>query len=311
MKPLIIRATDIEEMASAFQGWQMEVVQQECGKFQGLLHGFSSAEGRINFYSATINKRVFANGHHLPESVMFTFITCPNYCTWNGELIHPLKLFVSDSERGLDLDAGEGFVSYSVSINRELLQKWLLEENLQPPGNYNFILDFKKTNRVEAAMQFRQAITNAVYRGEFNLTDFKFTLLKAVQPLNREKLSRISINFAPIHESVEMIHEAVRQGQEVNLQNVLEFYGGPTRTFYYNFKKYTGCTPHQYIKNLRLTSVQKMLKMADPNVVGVREVAYQYGFRHLGQFAQDYRKLFGEMPSHRLKRESERNISIA
>ncbi len=302
MEPLILRATDIEEMASAFQGWQMEVVQQECGEFRGVLNGLSEAQGRINFYSASINKRVFANGHHLPHSVMFTFISCPTACTWNGEFIDPLKLFVSDAERGMDIDAGPGFVSYSVSVDRGLLQDWFMEEGIPPPLNYNFCLDFTKARRQEAAIALRQVITSAVYRGVFNLTDFKFSLLKALHPLSKEQLSRISINFAPIHESVEMIHEAVRHGKEVNLQNVLEFYGGPVRTFYYNFKRYTGCTPHQYIKNLRLTAVQKMLKMADPSLVGVREVAYQNGFRHLGQFAQDYKKLFGEMPSHRLKR---------
>ena len=113
MEPLVFRATDIDEMASAFEGWQMDVIQQECGKFQGRLNGYSAAEGKINFYSAAIDRRVFANGHHLPGSVMFTFIECPNACTWNGEEVHQYKLFISDAERGLDLDAGKGFISYS------------------------------------------------------------------------------------------------------------------------------------------------------------------------------------------------------
>lgn len=302
MEPLVFRATDIDEMASAFIGWQMDVVQQECGKFQGCLNGFSSAGGKINFYSAAINRRVFANGHHLPGSVMFTFIECPTLSVWNGQDIQPFKLFISDAERGLDLDAGKGFISYSVSVDKHLLEKWFWEEGIPTPGNWNFFLDFKKTRRIERARDLHRAISNAVYRGEFSISDFKYTLIGALNPLSKKELSRIATNFAPIHESVEMIHEAVRLGQEINLERVLEFYGGAMRTFYYNFKKYTGCTPHQYIKNLRLTAVHKMLKKADPGNVGVKEVAYQYGFRHLGQFAKDYHQLFGEMPSHRLKR---------
>ena len=304
MEPLVFRATDIDEMASAFEGWQMDVVQQECGKFQGYLNGFSSLGTQVNFYSAAISRRVFANGHHLPDSVMFTFIECPTSSTWNGEEIQPFKLFVSDAERGLDLDAGKGFVSYSVSVDKHLLEKWFWEEGIPNPGNWNFYLDFKKTRRLERAKDLHRVISNAVYRGEFSISEFKLTLIAALHPLSKKELSRIAINFAPIHESVEMIHEAVRLGKEINLERVLEYYGGPMRTFYYNFKKYTGCTPHQYIKHLRLTAVHKMLKKSDPGVVGVREVAYQYGFRHLGQFAKDYNHLFGEMPSHRLKRSS-------
>jgi len=304
MEPLILRATDIDEMASGFMGWKMDIVQQECGKFQGRLNGFSCEGGKVNFYSAAIDKRVFAKGHHLPNSVMFTFIECPNACSWNGEGIHPFKLFISDAERGLDLDAGKGFISYSVSVDKQLLEKWFWEEGIPAQGNWNYFLDYKKAGRMPAARNFHRIISNAVYRGKFDFSEFRYTLLDALHPLSKKQLSRISVNFVPIHESIEMIHEAVRLGKEVNLEHLLEFYGGPMRTFYYNFKKYTGCTPHQYIKNLRLCAVQKVLKKADPDHLGVREVAYQFGFRHLGQFAKDYKKLFGEMPSHRLKRTS-------
>jgi len=302
MEPLVFTATDIDEMTLAFSDWRMDIVQQECGKFFGSLNTFSTTGGKINFCSAYIERRVFGKGQHPKGSVMFTFIESPTSSTWNGEDVQPFKLFISDAERGLDLDAGKGFISYSVSIDKHLLEKWLWEEGIPTLGNWNFCLDFKKTRRLEKARDLHQVISNAVYRGEFSISEFKLTLIEALHPLSKKQLSRIAINFAPIHESVEMIHDAVRLGQEINLERVLEFYGGPMRTFYYNFKKYTGCTPHQYIKNLRLTAVHKMLKKADPGLTGVREVAYQFGFRHLGQFAKDYNQLFGEMPSHRLKR---------
>lgn len=310
MEPQIFRATDIDEMAAAFTGWQMQVVQQECGKFHGQLNGFSTAGGQINFYSASIDRRVFANGHHVPGSVMFTFIECPTASTWNGANVNPLKLFISDAERGFDLDAGKGFVSYSVSVDLVLLKQWFWEEGVEIPKNWNFSLDFNKTKFPEVAMQFRRVIANALYRGDFDIVEFKCSLFSVLNPLSRESLSRISINFAPIHDSIEMIHEALRLGKEVHLQNVLESYGGPARTFYYNFKKYTGFTPHQYIKNLRLAAVHKSLKIADPGIIGVREVAYQFGFRHLGQFAHDYNNLFGEVPSHRLRRPASKSNII-
>jgi AraC family ethanolamine operon transcriptional activator len=302
MKPLVLNATDIDEMAAAFDGWQMEVVQQECGKFRGALNGLSMREGGINFYSARINRRVFANGHHLPGSVMFTFVDCPSACRWNGEDVHELKLFVSDAERGLDLDAGKGFISYSLSIDNDLLTTWFGEEGIEPPGNWNFYLDFKKSRQFVEAMNLKRIIKEAVYSGHCELSELRVCLLNILHPFREKAYGRIAVNLAPIHEAVELIHESVRLGREVNLEKVLEFHGGPMRTFYYNFKKYTGCTPHQYIKYLRLAGVLRTLKMADCKSQGVREIAYQFGFRHLGQFAGDYGRLFGEVPSESLKR---------
>jgi AraC-like DNA-binding protein len=300
--PLIFNATDIDEMAGAFVGWQMDVIQQDKGAFQGKLHGYSQLEGRLNFYSACVDKRVFANGHHIEGSVMFTFIECPGKCIWNGEDVHPLTLFVTDAERGLDVDAGAGFISFSVSLDQAMLEDWLSKEGILAPCNWNFCMDYRKRKNPETARNFRNLIYNAVYLGEFDLMEFKWGLFRTLETDVHHCRKHLAVNFVPIHETLEMIHQAVRVGMDINLEYVLEFYGGPMRTFYYNFKKYTGCTPHQYIKHLKLAHVRKLLKGARPDCSEVRSFAYQFGFKHLGQFSSDYRKLFGEVPSDTLKR---------
>lgn len=300
--PLIFNARDIDEMAGAFTGWQMDVIQQETGAFHGKLHGYSQLGGRINFYSARIDKRVFANGHHLKGSVMFTFIDCPRKCVWNGEEVYPLTLLVTDAERGLDVDAGAGFVSYSVSIDRSLLEGWLRKEGIIIPCNWNFSMEYGRNKNPGAARSFRDLIYRAVYLGEFHSMEFKWALFKMLEAGFPQSRKHLAVNFVPIHETVEMIHEAVRSGVDIRLEKVLEYYGGSVRTFYYNFKKYTGFSPNQYIKNLKLAYVQKLLKMARPDCNEVRSIAYQFGFRHLGQFSSDYKRLFGEVPSDTLRR---------
>jgi AraC family ethanolamine operon transcriptional activator len=60
-----------------------------------------------------------------------------------------------------------------------------------------------------------------------------------------------------------------------------------------------GVTPKAYINALRLNAVRKLLKLSTGNE-RVVDAANAWGFWHMGKFAADYRKLFGENPSQTL-----------
>jgi AraC family ethanolamine operon transcriptional activator len=46
--------------------------------------------------------------------------------------------------------------------------------------------------------------------------------------------------------------------------------------------------------------VRQELKVAPAGTASVREIARRWGFWHTGEFAADYRRLFGELPSETL-----------
>jgi AraC family ethanolamine operon transcriptional activator len=62
-----------------------------------------------------------------------------------------------------------------------------------------------------------------------------------------------------------------------------------------------GVTPSSYIKSRRLAAVQSELIKKGPEVI-ISDVANRRGFWHMGSFASDYRKQFGELPSETLRR---------
>ena len=68
------------------------------------------------------------------------------------------------------------------------------------------------------------------------------------------------------------------------------------RTLQYAFKEQFGLTPKSFMRAWQLNQVKRAMHL---NGAGCRisEVAGEYGFWHMGQFAADYRKLFGELPS--------------
>ena len=52
-----------------------------------------------------------------------------------------------------------------------------------------------------------------------------------------------------------------------------------------------------FIKQRRLDAAFLDLLSAKPDTTSVTQVAFSYGFSHVGKFAIEYRKAFGETPS--------------
>jgi AraC-like DNA-binding protein len=73
------------------------------------------------------------------------------------------------------------------------------------------------------------------------------------------------------------------------------------RSLFRTFKKSMGVAPMDYVRKIRLGNANRMLLGAGRET-SVADVARMCGFLHLGQFAKDYRKAFGERPSETLAR---------
>jgi len=72
------------------------------------------------------------------------------------------------------------------------------------------------------------------------------------------------------------------------------------RSLFEGFKRYLGASPMAVVKQRRLAAARQELKAAEPGT-DVKTVAYRWGFVHLGRFAQEYRRRYGENPSETLR----------
>lgn len=75
------------------------------------------------------------------------------------------------------------------------------------------------------------------------------------------------------------------------------------RTLHNAFRKVVGVGPMTYLKIQRMKQVHSQLEQAQPHTTTVFDIAYQWGFWHMGHFSRDYKQMFGETPSDTLKRE--------
>jgi AraC family ethanolamine operon transcriptional activator len=83
--------------------------------------------------------------------------------------------------------------------------------------------------------------------------------------------------------------------EPITVVDLCEAAGVHSRVLQYCFNEVFGMTPMAYLRNLRLHQVRREIKQFPQQAQG--DIAARWGIWHLGRFASDYRRLFGELPS--------------
>jgi AraC family ethanolamine operon transcriptional activator len=78
--------------------------------------------------------------------------------------------------------------------------------------------------------------------------------------------------------------------------------GVSTTSLYQAFRATFSMSPHRYLKLRRMGMVRAALHARGGPWRSVKAIALSHGFWHLGQFARDYKALYGETPSATLSR---------
>ncbi|HJS37507.1 MAG TPA: AraC family transcriptional regulator [Burkholderiales bacterium] len=124
------------------------------------------------------------------------------------------------------------------------------------------------------------------------------SLLHSVPHNHSEGLRRRDRRISPrdVRRAVDYLRE--NAGQPLALGDLVRASGVAGRTLIQHFKDAYGISPMRYLRNHRLLRVREEL-LRDP-AARVSVVATRWGFTHLGRFAQEYRRRFGESPSQSL-----------
>ena len=83
----------------------------------------------------------------------------------------------------------------------------------------------------------------------------------------------------------------------LRIEDMAAVAGVSERTLYGGFRTWRGLSPKAYLKAIRLDRARTELLGVDARALSVADIARSCGFRHLGNFARDYRVRFGERPS--------------
>lgn len=92
-----------------------------------------------------------------------------------------------------------------------------------------------------------------------------------------------------------------RFDQHITPQDLAQDANVSVRSLYAAFHKHAGVSPIAYLRSLRLRKARELLSSHRYEGMSVTDVAYAVGIEHLGRFARDYQRLFGEKPSETMR----------
>lgn len=89
--------------------------------------------------------------------------------------------------------------------------------------------------------------------------------------------------------------------QPMNVETLATVSNVSVRALFRAFQETRGYSPKVFAKSVRLKKAKEMLSSGSPET-SVTAVAFRCGFSNLGHFANDYRNMFGELPSSTIGR---------
>ena len=297
--------TDIDEFSEANIGWDLDFRQLE------------TVDSSISI-EVIASPNVIVQHMHFPFSLHqcgaapagFTTIGLPfeeASLSWSSKESSSAVIVDFNNPNGFEGVSGAGFRGVTLSISDAMLTRCAtrmgLQANLAVSKDRIRLRsgDEEKIDRLRDHLHFlcsRPVTTLDPPDVYWLLSELEnevpvqlLTSLAALQPAQddlplwtRQKGLRMAIKFIE-----EKAHENPSVPDICNVANL------SWRSLDRVFKEYFGIGPKRYLLQFRLIRVRQQLKMRSPNV-NIIDIANAWGFWHMGDFAQKYRRFFGELP---------------
>ena len=301
--------TDFEEQAVLLDGWNQGYGQLSAGGFEGYvseirfddLHLFMEYSSQSLFQNGQLSDDVIAVG--VPIQFNGSGLFCGSAC--NHQSMH-----IFSGKSGFEFFSPTQLLMGGMVVKRAQLASWLSEQDID-------IINSKTQQTLLMPLEMHKAKSVRVFMsGVFDMlnknpqllhqANTRYSLIKTVMSLLAEGL----IDNTPMLKAnpsnlkcwkiINDTRELVQQHADspLSVVDVCNVLGTSRRTLQYCFQNLLNTNPAAYLRAGRLNGVRRMLRTSH----SVTEAAAQWGFWHFGHFSQEYKKMFGELPSVTYKR---------
>jgi AraC-like DNA-binding protein len=285
---------------SGFSSWQLDFRQIETGAMETRVNVRRGS--LLTLLDIRMSRAVHQTGAAPADEVTFGLPLSPSLAQWLGVDLGPSPLLAFGSGAEFSGLSRPGFHGLTIGLAKDQFADLASRNRMEVPDH------------VVSAGVFsvhRQAATLAALAG------FSRGFLSPAAPsMDRSDEEEIATGLLlALSDGEAQEDKSSPKGRARALARALEYMeqhadenrpiseicvlaGTSWRTLDRAFKLRFAVGPKTYYRNLRLTRARLDLLSRGPEVA-VADVANRWGFWHMGQFARDYRRLFGQLPSSR------------
>ncbi|WP_263769286.1 helix-turn-helix domain-containing protein [Propionivibrio soli] len=314
-------ASDADEHAQNLSEWNQTYDQLSRGRFSGVITELWTNKAQV-FLEST-NRQLRQSCAAWPHSIWFG-IPDPAGSTaaidFHG--VPANGIAVRQGGVGFELRTPDDFNIYGIVVDREEFRRYAEEVEQTAPekllGKADVLLvDMAAKRRLcqridalldEAAFPAPVVASNGCGRDHEPHQAIQDRILGAIVSLlmtqdGQEPPERRAQTRLHRWQTVRRIREYIldEASFDVTVPELCRRFHMSRRTLQYCFEEVTGLSPTNFLRSIRLNAARRELRRRQARERSVSEIALDWGFSHLSQFAQDYRHLFAELPSETLR----------
>lgn len=302
-----VRLRDVDDQALSLSGWEQEYHQLSPGRYEGSV-SWCSMKG-IEFFVESSNQQLHQAGSIPAGKVAMALpLACEGQGWISGQPVGADTMVVLTDQRPLDFRTPRSLSVAAIVVAMEDLL------------------------RFAGVFECEAAVAAAIAQGAFTLPGLmaghlRDCLASVARSVASEKLALNHGNAlaafrnnllsgfvnalggsataaqAPARSAAQhrrTVERAVQYmrshaSEPIGVVDICQAVGVHSRVLQYCFNEVFGVTPVAYLRCLRLHQVRREIKEAPNESLG--DIAARWGIWHLGRFASDYKRLFGELPS--------------
>ena len=226
---------------------------------------------------------------------------------WHGTALDFDDLTVSGSQTEVDIVSAPGFSTLAVSFPERMVQTAAerLGLSLRFHHKCRLVFPIGEVFGVRARTIWKVLLNYAVeypwrpselkWFAEQCAELLKCLLLGCARSTPSDLPCENRNRFRIVKQALAAIDE--EPGEPLRIADLCRLTHASERALHYAFTEYLNVSPARYLKLHRLQGAHRDFRRTDRIGVKTADIANDWGFWHLGQFAKDYRDLFGELPS--------------
>ncbi|MCL7929442.1 helix-turn-helix domain-containing protein [Halomonas llamarensis] len=302
-KKCMQEAFDADEHAQNLTRWQQQYDQISPGRFYGRLDEIELPG--IQVFKEHTGQALRQDCRVWADSLWLGIPMRPLGSRINGQPLIEHEVMCRPGGYDFELVTPETFDIYGMVVHLPILQAAAKQQGVTLDTEWQYSPRRRVTPETLNAVSFlldhllshRQgAIAEKIHKDILLIALFE--LLQIEQPD-----AELPPSYAQRKQVVDRVKRYVDEHLEdpVTMEMLCELTHVSRRKLQYSFTTILGISPLQFLRLRRLNHVRRALRAAESTQT-VTDIATYWGFGHLGQFAHDYKRQFGESPSQTLNK---------